>query len=44
MLLGRAAVRGNFLVHPGRSYLLSQKPTDLELSEPEDEDELDFKF
>lgn len=43
MLLGRAAVRGNFLVHPGRSYLLSQKPTDLELSEHENDDELDFE-
>lgn len=26
MLLGRAAVREQFLVHPGRSYLLSHKP------------------
>ncbi len=39
MLLGRAAVRGHFLVHPGQSYLLSHKPTDIELSEPENEDE-----
>jgi hypothetical protein len=25
MLLGRATVRGHFLVHPGRSFLMSQK-------------------
>ncbi|MEB3281981.1 MAG: RimK/LysX family protein [Lyngbya sp.] len=39
MLLGRAAVREHFLVNPGRSYLLSQKPKNLHLSEPENEDE-----
>ena len=41
MLLGRAAVRGHFLVNPGKSYLLSQKPLNLDLSEHEDDDELD---
>ncbi|WP_413161658.1 ATP-dependent zinc protease [Capilliphycus salinus ALCB114379] len=41
MLLGRAAVRGHFLVNPGRSYLLSQKPKNLDLSEQDDDDELD---
>ena len=25
MLLGRAAMRGRFLVHPGRSFLISHK-------------------
>ena len=25
MLLGRAAVKGRFLVHPGRSFLISRK-------------------
>ncbi len=25
MLLGRAAIRGKFLVHPGRSFLISRK-------------------
>ncbi len=41
MLLGRAAVREHFLVHPGKSYLLSHKPKNLDLSEQEDDDELD---
>lgn len=26
MLLGRAAIRGRFTVHPGRSFLLSKRP------------------
>lgn len=43
MLLGRAAVRGSFLVNPGQSYLLSQKPTNLEESELEEDDELEFE-
>lgn len=42
MLLGRAAVRGHFLVDPGNSYLLSHKPTNLDLSEHEGDDELDL--
>jgi hypothetical protein len=41
MLLGRAAVRDHFLVDPGHSYLLSQKPKfvkDEDLEEIETED------
>lgn len=38
MLLGRAAVRDQFLVHPGRSYLLSHKPRVGSLEDRYDED------
>lgn len=34
MLLGRAAIRGRFIVHPGRSFLLSKRPKRKEKKTP----------